>query len=368
MDLEALLKKAGIGKGLEKKANEVMHTTNTGYGAEFIPSEVFASEVFDIIPERARLLPLLPGSHGRNLPKVYTAPVVGVSVGDLLFQGKNEWTTGYAYQTEDDHGISKAATQNITLTQVPFICEVNISDSQLKYNAVNTEEYVKQRIAEGMAYTVDSVIINGDSETGATGNVNSDDQAPATTFASEGGALYHALMIDGGIRERAINGSYTNNVGTLAAEDYATILGLLGDYSERPEDCLFIQPTSVTAKMRTLDEFELVTNIGLDQAMIKSGRLPTPYGVDVLSHRAVPKTEADGKKSATGSNNTKGQILGLYKPAVQYGFGQDFFLEVVRVPGYGWRLVATFDFAFKIVDSANSLTSPTVAAGINITV
>lgn len=367
MDLVALLNKAGVGKGMEKKANEVMHPSNTGYGAEFIPDEVFASEIFDLIPQRARLLPLLPGNHGTRLPKTYTSPVIGLSVGDLLFQGKNDWTTGTASETENDHSQSKAATQQVQLSQVSFICEVDISDAQLRYNAVNTEEYVKRRLAEGMAYTVDSVIINGDSETGATGNVNSDDQAPATTFAASGGALYHALMIDGGIRERAINNSYTSDLGTLAAEDYSTLLGILGEYAERPEDCLFIQPSSVSNKTRTLDEFEDASKYGSND-LIKRGIIPTPYGVDILQHRAVPKTEADGKMSATGGNNTKGQILAVYKPAIQYGFGQDFFLEVVRNPGYGWRLVATFDFAFKIVDSGASLTNPTIAAGINITV
>ena len=369
MDLMKLLASAGVGKAVEveKKANEVMHTGNTGYGAEFIPDEVFASEIYDLVPQRARLLPLLPGFHGNKLPKTYTAPVVGLSVDDLLFQGKGEWTTGTASQTEDDHSQSKVETMNVTLAQVPFICEVNISESQLKYNAVNTEEYVKRRLADAMAYTVDFVIINGDSEAGATGNVNSDDQAPATTFAAQGGAKYAPTMIDHGIRELGINNSYTVNVGTLAADDYAALLGVLGEYGERPEDCLFIQPVFVTAKMRTLDEFELMTNSG-DRATIQKGIIPTPYGVDVLQHRAVKLTEADGKRSATGSNNTKGQILAIYKPAIQYGFGQDFQLEVVRVPGYGWRLVATFDFAFTIVDGGASLDNPSVAVGINVTV
>lgn len=344
---------------MEVKANEVMNPANTGYGAEFIPNEVFNDIVVNILPMRARLLSLLPGNHGIGLPKTYTSAAIGLSVGDLLFQGKTDWTTGTGSQTEDDHSQSRAATTQVTIQQMPFIAEVDISDAQLRYNAVNTEQYVKTRLAEGMAYTVDALIINGDSETGATGNVNKDDGAPT--------AKTYYLSIDGGIRERAINGSYTYNVGTLAASDYSEILNLLGEYSERPEDCLFIQSVHVNNKMRTLDEFELIINSG-DKATIQKGILPTPYGVDVLVHRAVPKTEADGKVSATAGNNTLGQILCVYKPAVQYGFGQDFNLEVVRVAGYGYRLVATFDFGFSIVDSANSLTSPTVAAGINVTV
>lgn len=344
---------------IEQKANEVMHTTNTAAGAEFIPDEVFAESVIDILPTRSSLLPLLPGNHGVGLPKKYTSAALGLSVDDMLFEGKSEWTTGYAYQTEDDHTIQKAETAQISLEQKSFIAEVNISDEQLKYNAVNTEAYVRERLASGMALTVDNLIINGDSETGATGNVNLDDAAPTA------GTYY--LSIDGGIRERAINGSYTVNVGTLAASDYSDIIGVLGEYGIFPEDLLFLQHVSVNKKTRALDELETVDKFGPNATIVK-GTLGKIYGVDVVTHRGVPKTEADGKVSTTAANNTLGQIVCVYKPAVQFGFGQDFKLEVVRVAGYGFRLVATFDFAFKIIDSENSLTDVTVAAGINVTV
>lgn len=357
--LEIFRKMGAKGYGMEVKANEVMHTGNAGYGAEHIPAEVFKQGIIDLIPQRARLLPLLPGNHGSNLPKVLTTGVRGLSIDDLVFQGKNEWTTGTASQTEDDHSQQKAKTKKVTLTQKSFICEVDISDDELRYNAANTEQYVKERIADAAAHTVDLLIINGDNETGGTGNVNSDDGAPAA------GSYY--LKIDGGIRERAINSSYTVNVGTLAVADYADILSKLGEYAERPEDCLFIQPVKVSAKMKQISEFLTYQN-SADRATIQKGIIPTPFGVDVLQHRGVPLTEADGKVSTTPASNTVGQILALYKPAVQYGFGQEFNLEVVRVAGYGFRLVATFDFAFSIVDSDASLTNPTIAAGINVTV
>ncbi len=352
---------------LETKANEVMHTGNTGYGAEFIPTEVFKNEIIDLVPKFSSLLPLLPGNHGRNLPKKLTSAAVGLSIGDLFFQGKGQWTTGTGSQTEDDHGQSKVKTKQVSLDQVPFICEIDVSDDQLRYNAVNTEQYVKDALARAMGLTCESVIINGDNETGATGNVNSDDQAAATTYATTGGSKDHRLMIDGGIRERAINSSYTKDFGTLADTDYMDLLGVLGRYATNPGDVLFLQPIQVTNKAKTLDPFKLVAN-SADRATIQRGITPTPYGSDILTTHLVPLTEADGKISATAGNNTKGQTLALYKPAVQYGFGSDFLLEVVRVPGYGYRLVATFDFAFKLIDAEASLTNPTVAAGINITI
>jgi hypothetical protein len=37
------------------------------------------------------------------------------------------------------------------------------------------------------------MLVNGDTEDGATGNINSDDQAPETTFGSSD---YHTLLLD----------------------------------------------------------------------------------------------------------------------------------------------------------------------------
>lgn len=366
MDPLELFKKIASGEKLEMKTNEIVNTGNTGYGAEFVPSQVFVNQLIDLMPKYSNLLPLLPGNHGTGLPKIYTAPAKALSIGDTLFQGKGEWTTGRSFDTETGTTQSKIKTKQVTLTQVPFICEVDISDEQLKYNAANTEQYVKDEIARGMALTVDSIIINGDSATGATGNVNSSDQAPATTFAGSGGAKDHRLMIDGGIRKRAIAGSYTKDFATLADTDYSDLLGVLGRYATIPGDVLFIQPIQVTMKMKTLDAFKLYIN-SADRATIQSGIVPTPFGVDVLTHHLVPLTLADGTMSKTAASNVKGQTLALYKPAVQYGFGQDFKLEVVRVAGYGYRLVATFDFAFNIIDADTGLANPTVAAGIDIT-
>lgn len=358
-DVLALMQKSFAGfaptEDMKTKANEVMHTTNTGYGAEFIASEVLASQIYDLLPSRSRLLPLLPGSHGSGLHKVYKAPVKKLSQGDLYFSGKSEWTTGDKLTSGDG---TKQPTAVTTITQAGFIAKVDLSDEQLRNNSVNTEQYVRDRLLEGMALTVDAVIINGDSETGSSGNVNLDDAAPA--------ALTYYLSIDGGIRERAINSSYTVNMGTGDVTDFSGMIALLGDYAENPDDLLFVGGVASVNKCAGISEFLTVDKYGSDAAVL-SGLLKTPFGVDVLRHRAVPKTEADGKVSTTSGNNTKGQILCLYKPAVQYGFGQEMNIELVRVPGYGYQLVVTFEFGFQIVDAAASLSSPTVAAGINLT-
>lgn len=344
--------------GMETKANEVMHTGNTGAGAEFIPAEEFTKEIFNILPTRNGLLPLLPGNHGIGLPKKYTAAAVGLSVGDTEFEKKGQWTTGTGSQTEDDHTQQRAVTKQVSINQNPFIAEVDISDEQLKYNAVNTEQYVKDRLAQGMLYTVDSLILNGDTEPGATGNINLVDSTP--------GSKKFYLTQDGA-RKLAIAGSYSSDLGTLASGDYVTLMSLLGEYATSPDDVLFVQNIGVTMKALQLAEFITKDKAG-DKATAESGVLRTVWGAGLLTHRAIKKANAVGKVSVTPGNNTTGSIAALFKPAIQYGFGQDFKVEVVRIPGYGWRLVATFDFGFTIIDSGTGLTDSAIALGYNVTI
>jgi len=91
-------------------------------------------------------------------------------------------------------------------------------------------------------------------------------------------------------------------------------------------------------------------------------------GADVLISQCVPLTEADGKVSATAGNNTLGQLILIWKPSVQYGWGQPLEIDVVKVPGKGVQILATLEFGFTIVQKKAGATDSSVAVGYNATV
>lgn len=74
----------------ETKANEVMNTGATGFGTELIPTNVMLDPMLDLVPNYSKLLPLLPGNHGNNMPISAKVPVIGEAE---LFKGNTEWTT-----------------------------------------------------------------------------------------------------------------------------------------------------------------------------------------------------------------------------------------------------------------------------------
>lgn len=76
---------------LEIKANEVMHTGNTGYGAELVPGAIQTTDFLDLVPRTSPFIGALRGYHGRNMNKIMEVPVIGeVPFHDL----GSEWTTG----------------------------------------------------------------------------------------------------------------------------------------------------------------------------------------------------------------------------------------------------------------------------------
>lgn len=337
----------------ETNANEVEHTSNTGYGAELIPTNVFADSIMEMVQERSRLLPMLPGDHGTGLAISQKVPVIG-ELG--TFKGNSEWTTGAG---TIDQGNTLAPTGSVTITQGEFKLSIDVSKRELNYASDKLESILKERIALSMADTIDALILNGDSETGATGNVNSDDGAPASTS--------YYLQNDGGVRELGINGSGTSvNVGTLAIADFISTMNVLGDFMASPEDCLWVFNRATYNKALGLADFADAAQRG-EKATTMGGAITNVFGSDVLIAKHMPKTEADGKVSTTPANNTLGQFGLIYKPSIQYGFGQPLELDVVKVPGKGISLIATFEFGFAIAQKIAGYADSSVAVGYNVT-
>lgn len=346
---------------IKTNANEVMHTTNTGYGAELVPTNVLQANIFDAIPTYATFLNALPGFHGYDMAISEKVAVKG----DLgFFQGNTEPTTGALLTGQ---GTNRLATGEVTITQAPLVLSVDVSKRELNYSIEDLESIITQKIAASAARTAESMIINGDVETGGTGNVNSDDQAPATTFATEGGASYHALLIDHGIRELAINNSLTVNAGTIDMTDLTSVENLLGDYFADAGNCLWLFNRKTYNKLKGLQAFYDASQRGMASTL--SGNAITNIdGADLFIARDLRLAEADGKQSATPGSNTLGTFGLIWKPAIQYGYGQRFELDVVKVPGKGIQIIATFEFGFGIVQKQAGVTDSVLGLAINATV
>lgn len=342
---------------IETNANEVHHTTNTGFGAELIPDATLSDEVIRLAIEESYLLPLLPGNHGTGLNISEKVPVIG-ALGK--FAPNSEWKDDPATAKTSNR---KLATSEVTIDQGQFIITVHISKRMLNYARTDLEAYIKRELATSMSETVDALILNGDPETGATGNVNKVDGAPSATtdYYLEGGK---------GARRIALVDDTASGVdlgGTIDRSDFTSLENKLGRFFKNGKDCIWISDRKTYNKITTLDDFSDASKRG-EKSTITGQAVANIDGADFIIVGDSPLTKADGTVSATPANNVKGALTLLWKPAVQYGFGQPLEYDVTKIPGKGIAITATFEFGFAFAHKLAGQTDSSVAYGYNVAV
>ncbi len=344
-------------------ANEVEHTTNTGYGKELVPVDALTDSVYNAVPTYATFLDSLPGFHGNNMG---ASVKVAVKWEVWFATGNFEWTTGAWIIAQ---WANRLGTGDVTITQAPMIISVDISKKLTNHSIADVESMVMEDITRQVVRTAESMIINADTSNASTWNVNCDDAVPTATFAL--GANDHRLLLDNGIRKIALAGTVNvdyKDVGTLEFDDFIITRGLLNDYSYDLENLLLIFNGSTYNKTLTITEFKQQYQNGI-ASTITDGKLTNKLAwVQYVVSRDFGLTEADWKQSATPASNTKGWFAYIRKSAVQWGYWQPIEIDVVKIPGKGYSVIATVEFGFTIVNKKAGITSPSVVLAINATV
>lgn len=220
---------------------------------------------------------------------------------------------------------------------------------------------IREDIAEQMAAAIDNVIINGDTTTG-TANINLSGGTIGTTnkvLCFNG--LRHAALVD--------NGDMDSDLGTLAAADFATLLGLLGKYSTRPSRLAFLIDPYTRIKALQLDELETVEKFG-SGASILTGEFGKIYGIPVITTEEIAKTNATGWVDNSAGSNTKGQIICVHKPSWITGYKRRVLIETDKdIDVQQYELVVSTRFALAGYGDGGDLSSQGhTAVGFNVTV
>jgi hypothetical protein len=338
---------------VETKAN---HTGNTGFGAEFVGS-----------PEQIALLDLMIQQapvaqrfafRGNGLNKRDEIKV-SIGLGDH-FLG-SEATTGYDLLLTTT-GELPTANLNVDQKKLHFI--VDISDEQQRFtNIVDMITFATDKMRASFANTASKAIINGDIVTAATGNVNSDDGAPAATR--------YYLAADG-IRKVLLAGAAgatKTDIGTLSTAKMLSMYGKLGEYAADLNALTWIVDPGTYATIAALPEYLNAYSNG-SNSTVNSPFLRGPLGIALTVTSAIPLTEADGKVSVTPANNTKGSIILAHRDLIQWGMNGDYMVEAFRNPGKGWKLIGTYYMGQAAVTptTVSGLPFPLGYIGFNVTI
>jgi hypothetical protein len=258
--------------------------------------------------------------------------------------------------------VSDPATAKGTMTATEQVVEVDWSYDLDEDAVIAMLPSLRDLIGRNGAESIDRFIMNADSTSGATGNVNNDDAAPAADsyFLSNG---------QNGIRRQYITDNTAQSfsmAGVLTDTGMRSGLAKLGKYAGDVGNLVWFVDPSTYISMLGLANVVTMDKFGTN-ATVLNGQLSNYGGIPVVVTPAIVLTEADGKPSSvTPANNIKGQIALVHRPMWKVGFRRDLLIEFDRfIQTRKLVMVASYRIA---VASRGARASATHTAGIiNIT-
>lgn len=293
------------------KANELMHTTQTGYGDEWI-GVGYSTQLWLAVRDPTRIAGMLPeiiipqGSEG-----VYD-PLEGT---DPTFYKVPEATATNSTTGRPDATItaSKAGTERKLHTATKVGGRI-IYTGEMEENAlIPMATQLRQQLETAAEEALEHVIIDGDTTATATTNINDIGNGSAQTSTN----LW--LSFDG-FRKLALvtNTANSRDGGALTEDDFletAKLMGTAGLLGADVRKALFIIDANVRWKILTVSAVK--TRDVFLNATIENGDLTGVYGYRIYTSYAMHKASAKrmantaGKIHGTDSNNTTGSIIAV---------------------------------------------------------
>jgi len=236
-----------------------------------------------------------------------------------------------------------AATRKSTLTATELVNLKQWSYSLNETSIVAVLPALRRNLARGGAKYMDNFLMNADATNAGTGNINLDDADPddGSYYLSAGqDGLRHLWLVDN-------TAQGVNAGGNALTMDYVTdMFKALDEYGVDVENIRVFPGIRTYLKgLFSLPELVTIDKFG-PNAVIRTGEVARILGAPVIPTASIGLTEADGKISDTGSNNTLGQITAVHRDMWTVGFVRRLLMEMdVDITKRTFYLVASFRIA-----------------------
>lgn len=253
-------------------------------------------------------------------------------------------------ETSDERApvVVKGSTPTLNrrqLTPAGLGARVRWTDFMDEDSLISLLPFYRSRMELTAAETLENVMINGDTDTSSSTNINLIDGTPSTD-AKGRGAAYLAFN---GILKLALVTTSTLSVsagGAISDEDYVKTLALLPSSEQEENDRLLyvVDPATYLASLR-LAQVKTQSELG-SAATIISGVLRQMYGIDLARSGQMAKANSAGKIPAAGG--TLGRIVIVRPDQWALGFKRNVTTEVARdIEGGATVVVSTMRVAIQ---------------------
>jgi hypothetical protein len=321
--------------GMPLKADELNQSTLSSYGDEWI-GVTYSSQLWDKIRLATPIVSRVPtvtvpqGSESVVIPLQSTSPSF-YKVAQASDQAANPGRITPTFTT------SKLATANQTLTVSKLGAAVNWTRELDEDSVIPWAQELRRDLTAEAAEVLEHIVIDGDTDTSATTNINDIGGTPGGT---------EAFLLFNGFRKLALvtNTANSRSGGTLAVEDYLDTVKLMGLGGRNAVDKRGVEfIVDMHTHWKSMELTEIKTRDVFVAPTIENGMLTNIYGYNVVAspnmHRANQdatyglKANTAGKVDLdTAANNTTGSILAVRYDQWRFGYKRRMTFEIDRDP------------------------------------
>lgn len=314
------------------KANELDHTTNTNFGAEWIPT-TWGNQLWEKARAENLVLPTL-----QTFNMTSKTQYLPVESGDP--------TVYYVAESTDETNMnpsgsaipdSKIGTAQKLFTAQKLAIRTAWSAEEDEDSIIAYAQNASRQSDVAFREKIDALLLNGDTATGANTNINQIDGTPTT------GDYY--LAINGLLKYPLVTAT-TNAVNSASYVDFidgvkATIQTLGRDFMQKRDRMVFFCDPETHYKLAALPEYLTMDAFG-DRATLLTGQVGVLLGVPVVVTPRMELANTAGKISATPANNTKGRLALVYRDYWYVGMRRNVTSYVARsMDGESYQLTMT---------------------------
>lgn len=334
------------------KADELSYSTHTGYGDEWVP-DLWSDQLWQKVRADNVIMPLFRAvdmpSNPFELPVEGTDPTV-YYVPETRHE--SQLTLGSGNPIPD----SKIGTGKRQLEARKLALRVGFTAELVEDAIVPVLSLYRQQAVRAIADSIDYTLLNGDTATSASTNINDIGGTPAGN---------ERFLAFDGVRKLPLVTATANRVSMGAAPTLAklreTRWKLGARYAARPSDLAWIVDGNTYAALLALPEFLTMDKAGA-LATALTGQIGFIDGIPVFVSAELALSDANGKVSTTVAG-TKGTALCVYRPGWFVGFRRRVSVNVDYLSYLdSYQLTATVRLAFTRYDDLAA------SALINITV
>jgi len=292
------MKAAGI------KAGEIDYSTSSGYGDEWVGA-AYSTSLWESIRIQANVMSKIPSVE---VPQGYESITLPLESTDPIWYNISENTTNGSTVGAPAPTItsSRVATGNASLTLAKMGARVVWTGEMEESSLIPFANQVRQQLATSGAEYLDSAIIDGDTETTDSTNINNIGGAEVT-----GG---HYLAFNGFRKSCLVTTTANSRAGgALTVEDFLETMKLMGSAGINGLDtskCAFIVDPNTYYKALALPE--VLTRDVFASPTLEGGKLTGLWGYPLMVSGSMHFMSSARKANSAGKVNTTDTTANLY--------------------------------------------------------